>query len=65
MLSIFPLVSVLVRVTIAVMRHHDQKSSWGGKGLFGLHFHIAPFYSVSVSSVLILCLDYGGFVVRF
>lgn len=22
------------------MNHHAQKASWGGKGLFGLHFHI-------------------------
>jgi hypothetical protein len=22
------------------MKRHDQKASWGGKGLFGLHFHI-------------------------
>jgi hypothetical protein len=22
-------------------KHHDQEASWGGKGLFGLHFHIA------------------------
>jgi hypothetical protein len=22
------------------MKHHDQKASWGGKGLFGLHFYI-------------------------
>jgi hypothetical protein len=22
------------------MKHHDQKASWGGKGLFGLYFHI-------------------------
>jgi hypothetical protein len=22
-------------------KHHDQKASWGGKGLFGLHFHTA------------------------
>jgi transposase len=21
--------------------HHDQEASWGGKGLFSLHFHIA------------------------
>ena len=21
------------------MKHHDQKASWGGKDLFGLHFH--------------------------
>ena len=25
----------------AVMKHHDQKASWGGKGLLGLHFSIA------------------------
>jgi len=30
--------NVLVRVTIAVMRHHD-KGGLGGKGLFSLHFH--------------------------
>ena len=23
------------------MKHHDQEASWGGKGLFSLHFHIA------------------------
>jgi hypothetical protein len=22
-------------------KHHDQEASWGGKGLFGLHFHAA------------------------
>jgi hypothetical protein len=22
-------------------KHHDQEANWGGKGLFGLHFHIA------------------------
>jgi hypothetical protein len=33
--------SVLVRVSVAVIEHHDQKSSWGGRGLFGLHFPIA------------------------
>jgi hypothetical protein len=21
-------------------KHHDQEASWGGKGLFSLHFHI-------------------------
>lgn len=30
---------VLVRVSIVVKKHHDQKASWGGKDLFGLHFH--------------------------
>jgi hypothetical protein len=25
---------------MAEMKHHDQKASWGGKDLFGLHFHI-------------------------
>jgi hypothetical protein len=32
---------VLVRVSIAAMKHHKQKASWGGKGLFGLHFHFS------------------------
>jgi hypothetical protein len=32
--------SVLVRVSIP-HKHHDQETSWGGKGLFSLHFHIA------------------------
>ena len=27
---------ILVRVFIAAMKHHDQKESWGRKGLFGL-----------------------------
>ena len=22
-------------------KHHDQETSWGGRGLFSLHFHIA------------------------
>jgi hypothetical protein len=30
----FPL--VLVRVSIAVMKHHDQKASWGRKGFIWL-----------------------------
>ena len=30
--------SALVRVTIAVMKHHDQKQSWRRKGLFAFHF---------------------------
>lgn len=36
--SAFP---VLVRVTFAVMRHHEQKASRRGKSFFGLRFHIA------------------------
>ena len=32
---------VLVRVSIAAKKHHNQKESWGGKGLFGLYFNIA------------------------
>ena len=31
---------VLVRATIAVMKYHDQKATWGGKALFGLWFLI-------------------------
>jgi hypothetical protein len=34
------MVSVLVRVSIATMKHHDQKASWRRKGLFSLHFQI-------------------------
>jgi hypothetical protein len=29
----------LIRVTITMMKHHDQTTQ-GGKGLFGLYFHI-------------------------
>lgn len=29
----------LVRVSIVVIKHYDQKENWGGKGLFDLHFH--------------------------
>jgi hypothetical protein len=25
-------------------KHHDQGASWGGKGLFGLHFHAAVYH---------------------
>jgi hypothetical protein len=34
-------VAVLVRGSIAVMKHPDQEASWGVKGLFVLHFHVA------------------------
>ena len=30
-------VYVLVKDSIAVMKHHDHKASWGGKGLLGSH----------------------------
>jgi hypothetical protein len=33
--------SLLVRVSTAAVKHHDQETSWGGKGLFNLHFHSA------------------------
>ena len=33
--------SVLVMVAMAVTKHHGQKASWGEKGLFGVHFHVA------------------------
>ena len=26
-------------VSLAVMKHHDRKGHWGGKGLFSLHLH--------------------------
>ena len=28
-------------VSIAMIKHHDQKATWRGKGLFDLHFPIA------------------------
>jgi hypothetical protein len=31
---------VLVRF-LFLHKHHDQETRWGGKGLFGLHFHVA------------------------
>ena len=31
---------ILVWVSTALMKYHDQKVSWREKGLFGLHFHI-------------------------
>jgi hypothetical protein len=32
--------NVLVRVSIAAMKHCEQKVSWRGKDLFGFYFHI-------------------------
>lgn len=32
--------TVLLRVSIATMNHHDKKSSWGGQTLFRLYIHI-------------------------
>lgn len=36
--------SVLVKVSIDVVKHHDQKASLGGRGLFGLYFHIVVYH---------------------
>ncbi|KAL6079812.1 hypothetical protein STEG23_033903, partial [Scotinomys teguina] len=33
-----------VRVSIAAMKHHDQKANWRGKRLFGLHFQIIVYH---------------------
>ena len=43
-LRLFSESTALVWVFIAEMKHFDQKASWGGKGLFGLHFYIAAHY---------------------
>ena len=32
-------VTVLVKVSITVMKHRDKEASWGGKGLVSSHFH--------------------------
>jgi hypothetical protein len=38
-------VSSLVLLTVSIPnKHHDQEASWGGKGLFSLHFHIAVYH---------------------
>jgi hypothetical protein len=33
--------SNIVLGSLFLHKHHDQGASWGGKGLFGLHFRIA------------------------
>lgn len=38
------LVSILVRISIAETKHHDQKANRGGKNLFGFLFHITVHY---------------------
>ena len=35
---------VFIWVSIAAMKHHDQKANWEGKGLFNLHFHVAIYH---------------------
>jgi hypothetical protein len=35
-----PMQGVFVRVSIPGQKHHDQEASWGGKGLFSLHFRM-------------------------
>jgi hypothetical protein len=42
-------VALLLKITyvlgfLFLHKHHDQEASWGGKGLFSLHFHIAIHY---------------------
>jgi hypothetical protein len=34
------MVIVIVRDSIAATKHHGQETSWGGKGLLGLLFHV-------------------------
>jgi hypothetical protein len=34
---------VLIRASIVVTKRHNQKASWRGKGLFGLHFRITDY----------------------
>lgn len=38
-LRMFQFQTILVRVSVAVLEHHDQRASWGGKGYFSSHFH--------------------------
>jgi hypothetical protein len=34
------LLLLVIRVSIAAMKRHDQKANWRGKGLFDLSFHV-------------------------
>jgi hypothetical protein len=45
--SLHPLSSldiVFIRVSIAVIKHHDHKAPWREKGLFGLNFDIISYH---------------------
>jgi hypothetical protein len=40
LIPFYMFVILCLRVSIIAMKHQDQRASWGGKGLFGLSFHI-------------------------
>ena len=35
------IIKAIYSVFLFLHKHHDQEASWGGKGLFGFHFHTA------------------------
>lgn len=37
------LFTVVVRVSVAARKQHDQKASWRGKRLFSLHLHVVHY----------------------
>jgi hypothetical protein len=39
--NVLELIRCLSQSFYSCTKHHDQEASWGGKGLFSLHFHIA------------------------
>jgi hypothetical protein len=43
---------VLVRVSIAMMKNHDQKANWVEKGLFSLHVHIVVHHQRKIGQEL-------------
>jgi hypothetical protein len=49
-----------VRVSIATTKHHDQKASWGGKGLFSLHTNILLFIIEGSQDRNLKTQDAGG-----
>lgn len=43
------LLCVLVRVTLSMMKHHDQKQVGEEKALFGLYFSLLFYFGITVS----------------
>ena len=38
--------NILVRISIAMMKYHDQNASWRGKNLFGLYFSTTVYHQM-------------------
>ena len=40
-----------LRVSVAMMKHHDQRANWGGKSLIGLYFSIVHYWRKSAQEL--------------